>query len=709
MPFFVCNRRAAVRHAKDYAALIDQLGIPFAITVDQVVVAGNPLGHKLVELAEAQEAQHQLVIWFDEHGYDRHFRCIVRAVSFKRFKGYLWLFFDDTEDQKDLEDIQGRLKYSESRERVMSEALNNLTFPVWIEGRNHQIYFQNSVFTNQFESGANQGIKDILRDSLESDSFLRRIISVIIKGERKQLEVKTQPLPGNRVLAWAPDRTDFIEDIAARDRLLNAQRSLFEQLRTAVATFDQSTALTFYNSAYTELWGMDDAYLNTQPKLGDILEHLREQRRLPEQADFRTFKSDILNRFTELLGPLEEMLYLPDGRTLRLLTIPNPSGGLLITFEDVTNTLELESSLNTLMAVQRETLDNMTEAMAVYGGDGRLKLWNPQYAKLWGLYPEELDGAPHITTLVDSKLKNFNAETATGIYPIIMNLALGRQELSGRFVFESGQHINYASIPLPDGATLQSYDDVTDTVQVEQALRDRAAALEDAERLKTDFLANVSYQLRTPLNAIIGFAELLEHKYFGDLNAKQMEYASGITDAGQRLLSLIDDILDLSTIEAGYMSVNRDTVDIARMVRDVYALTEEWARKSQHVYKLSLPDQLGSMQGDERRLKQALLNLIRNAINFTPKGGFIEVGAHTDAGICRIWVKDSGVGIASEDQSRVFKAFERVEEMDASGRNSGAGLGLSLVKSIVELHDGSVDLVSTPENGTTVTITLPVS
>jgi signal transduction histidine kinase len=270
-----------------------------------------------------------------------------------------------------------------------------------------------------------------------------------------------------------------------------------------------------------------------------------------------------------------------------------------------------------------------------------------------------------------------------------------------------GTVLQVATVPLPDGNTLLSYQDVTDTQRVERALRERNEALETAGRLKSEFIANVSYELRTPLNAIIGFAEILANEYFGALTPRQLDYSRGILDSSHRLLSLINDILDLATIEAGYMTLETARVDIHDMLEAVLTLTRERARNQDLNLSLSCPDDIGIVEADERRLKQALFNLVSNAIKFTQPGGAIRLEAEREAdsvgGDLVLSVADTGVGIPMADQARIFEKFERG---DPTLAQTGAGLGLSLVKSLVELHGGMVTIES-GSGGTTVRCRLP--
>jgi signal transduction histidine kinase len=528
----------------------------------------------------------------------------------------------------------------------------------------------------------------------------------ILSGSRRLLEIRESPVTALSVsVGFARDITREEDLEAEQRRSATANRELLEHLGSAIAMFNADQKIEFFNSAFAQLWHLEEGWLNTGPKLGDIMEKLRETRRLPEQADFRNFKQGWLAMFTRLIGTHEEMLYLPDDRALRMLVIPHPLGGLMMTFEDVTSSLQLESSYNTLIAVQRETLDNLAEAVAVFGGDGRLKLSNPPFARLWSLNPEDLDGGPHISRLVDKMKGFFPAHTWTQDREALIALGLARQEQNGRLPRTDQTLVDYATVPLPDGGVLVTFTDVTASVRVETALRERNIALETAERVKLDFLANVSYQLRTPLNAIMGFAEILDKEYFGSLNDKQREYTSGLQEAGSRLVGLIDDILDLSTIEAGYMELDRKPVDVHVMLLGLEEMVRDWAGTKRISVRLQSTPDVGAIIGDSRRLKQVMINLIRNAISFTPEGGSITLGAEKDGDDAIILhVTDTGPGIPEEDQARLFEPFERGGGNDA-GR--GAGLGLTLVRNIIALHGGTVRLKSAVGKGTQVILSLP--
>nr|WP_255542308.1 PAS domain-containing sensor histidine kinase [Azospirillum sp. INR13] len=511
---------------------------------------------------------------------------------------------------------------------------------------------------------------------------------VVIGTERRLLEVTEAPLPltdggGTLVVGYALDLTPLEELRGELDRHLTAHAEVLERLGTAIAIFGPDTRLTFFNQAYARLWDLDEAWLRTEPTNAELLEELRARRRLPEYADYQTFKRERLTRYTHLVEPLEEMLHLPDGTTLRHLAAPHPQGGLITILEDVTNTLALESSYNTLMAVQQETLDNLAEGIAVFGGDGRLKLSNPAFARIWDLADGDLHGEPHIADvfermrpLLEIALPDRPGEAAASGWEALKEELIGatleRSVRSGRVERSDGSVVEFSTLPLPDGAVLNSYLDVTDGARLETALRASNAALEAADQLKSEFIANVSHHLRTPLNGIIGFAEVLANQYFGELNTRQMEYVRSMLTAGERLLELIDDVVDLTSLGAGVTTLEREAVSLPDLLDSVASLTREWARREGLRMEVVAPEALGEIEGDGKRLKQALFTLVVGAIRNPPADRRIRLAGERLNGSITLSVS----GAAPPDA-------------DPQG---AAALGVSLARNVMELHGGRLEL-----------------
>jgi signal transduction histidine kinase len=239
-------------------------------------------------------------------------------------------------------------------------------------------------------------------------------------------------------------------------------------------------------------------------------------------------------------------------------------------------------------------------------------------------------------------------------------------------------------------------------------IEEKSQQIEAANRHKSEFLANMSHELRTPLNAIIGFSEVLQEKLFGELNEKQAEYTDDILTSGRHLLSLINEILDLSKVEAGRMELELATFDLPLAIDNARTFVRERATRHGITLDVAVDDRLGDFVGDERKIKQILLNLLSNAVKFTPEGGRIGIKARQADGSVEISVTDSGIGIAPEDQPKIFEEFRQVGA-DYAHKVEGTGLGLTLAKKFVELHGGKIWVESEVGKGSKFTFTLPIN
>ena len=601
---------------------------------------------------------------------------------------------------------------AEREEARLRAVLDALPIPVWRRDAGFRLSDANRAFATAIGAAPNAPQSE-LRELAGADAgrALAKTAAkageaserrhVIINGSRRWLELHEIRLgESGESLGFARDLTDIEAIDAALKRHEAGHAAVLNRVTAAIAIYGADRRLNFFNLAFAQLWRLEEDWLSKQPLIEEVMDRLRERRRLPEVADFGAFRRNLVAQFTSLIAPHEELLHLPDDKTLRLVVSPHPQGGLIFAYEDVTDRFALERSYNTAIEVQRETLDHLYEGIAVFGSDGRLKLSNPAYAKMWGLTPEDTGGEPHVSQLAD-KFRDFlddGGDWSERKARLVGRLTTDRAS-STTLHRRDGSVLQAVTLPLPDGNTLLSYLDVTDTRRVENALRERTEALEEAGRLKSEFLANVSYELRTPLTSITGYAEMLTNKtYAGELNPRQLGYASNILESAQAFTRLVDDILDLATIEAGYMELDTSPVDIHAMLQSVLNLQQAQARNLGLRLEFDCPTTIGTVPGDERRLKQVMFSLVSNALKFTPTGGSVTVAARREGERVALVVSDTGVGVATEDQARIFEKFER-----ANTRQSGAGLGLALVKSFIELHGGSVELRSRPGEGTTVT------
>ena len=433
---------------------------------------------------------------------------------------------------------------------------------------------------------------------------------------------------------------------------------------------------------------------------------MRDAGRLPESRDFPGWKAERRRWF---LGEAaaEETWPLPGGAHFRVVGQPLPDGGLLLICEDRTEQVKLQSARDTLLRVRTATFNNLFEAIGVFAGDGRLHIWNDRFRVLWGLEEEYLTTHPRVDVLVAQIAPRLANPGRAGLIRELVRLATAeRQSRAGRIAFSDGRNFRFAAVPLPDGNALFTLLDITDSRRAEQALRDRAAALEEGDRVKSAFVAAMSYELRTPLTSIAGFAEMLESGFAGPLGARAQDYVGLILAATARLGELVDEVLDLTRSAAGRLELDIAPLDLALLSGDIAAEQETRASIKRLELIVEVDPDLGEVVGDAQRLRQAIGHVLANAVDYTPAGGRVLFSAAGDAAEAQLVVSDNGAGLSAAEAERAFDPFHR-GGLESARRDGSLGLGLPLARHYVEAHGGTIMLESQPGEGTTVTIRLP--
>jgi signal transduction histidine kinase len=465
--------------------------------------------------------------------------------------------------------------------------------------------------------------------------------------------------------------------------------------------------LSFFNRPFAVMTQLDPDWLAERPEFDRILERMRDNQRLPEVRDFPAWKSERREWFTSAEEVVEEEWSLPNGDHIRVVAQALPDGGLRLFLEDRTEQLRLASARDTLLRVRAATFDNLFEAISVFASDGRLYLWNRRFLEDWELDEEWLAEHPRVDELVPAMARKLvNPTAAAQIREMVRQTTSERQSSNGRISMTDGRHFQFAAVPLPDGNALFTMVDVTDSSRIEAALRERAAALEEADRVKTDFVANMSYELRTPLTSIGGFAELLAGGYAGKLSAKGDDYVAAILESVERLSKLINDVLDLTTGDTRGVALERERVDVGGLCRAALETGRVRAAEKAQKLEAEISPSAGYVFGDARRLRESVEHVLQNAVAYTDRKGRIMLTADGDEENAIIRIADNGSGIAAEDLPRVFDRFDRVVEAGVRGE-AALGLGLPLTRQFIEAHGGTVELQSKKGKGTTVTLTIP--
>jgi signal transduction histidine kinase len=617
--------------------------------------------------------------------------------------------------KRELLDLAGRHEALLREVASLRALIERLPAPAWTRDAAGRLTFVNPAYAQAVEArdaadAVERGLElldssvreNIARAHIAGEGYAGRLPAVVAGARRSFDVLDFQTETGSAGLGIDATEAETMRNALAR--MVDAHRRTLDRLSTGVAMFGADQKLSFYNAAYRALWNLDPYQLDQRPTDSALLEELRAARKLPEEQDFRQWKAQ-LHAAYRALEATEHTWHLPDGRTMRVVTTPNPDGGVTYLFDDVTERLELQRRFEELIRVQGETLDNLAEGVAVFASDGRVRLSNSAFARMWRLSPQMLAERPHIEAIsVLSQPLHGDDPTWQALRQVVTAID-SREAISGRLERRDGSVVDCTTVPLPGGATLATFHDVTDSVNVERALRERNEALEDADRIKIDFVHHVSYELRSPLTNIIGFVHLLGDPSVGPLEPKQRDYLEYITVSTNTLLALINNILDLATIDAGRMHLNLGSVDIRETMAAAAEGVQDRLVSSGLVLETKAAGDIGSFIADERRLRQILFNLLANAVSFSPPGATVTFAAERRADALVFSVTDRGPGIPQEMLEKVFDWFET---HSLGSHHRGTGIGLSLVRSFVELHGGTVEIASVVGEGTTVTCSFPL-
>ncbi len=633
----------------------------------------------------------------------------------------LWLA-DATAGEEERTALRERCDRLAASLDALSGLIEAAPFPIWHRGPDLRLAMVNGAYVSAVEAedgrAVIEGGLELVDDGeasaiAEAEAVRRsgrpsaRNVPATIGGERRMMRVVEVPLGEAGVAGYAIDVEDREQARAELARFVHAQRDMLDRLSAGVAQFARDRGLIFSNQPFARLFALRPDLLADQPEFNRLLDSMRETGHLPEVRDYPEWKKEHDRWFTGGVAAEEEDWLLPGGRHLRVVAQPLPDGGLLLIFEDRTEQLRLASARDTLLRVRTATFDNLFEAVGVFASDGRLHLWNNRFQQLWEFDEEQLAGNPRIdalTTHIGRKLRN--SSHAALVRELVRSATVERKQRNGRVAFTDGREFEFAAVPLPDGNALFTMLDVTASRTVEAALRERTQALEQADRLKTAFVSNMSYELRTPLTSIGGFAEMLAGGYAGELGPTASEYVTAILESVARLGALIDDVLDLTQSDSGSLLLAEDKVDLAKLCAEAAAAFREQAATKTIDFAVEIEAGAGSIVGDRARLRQSLDNVLKNAVAYTGEGGRVFLHATGNRKEAAITVSDNGRGIAPADQAGVFDRFSRTAEpRDADG--AALGLGLPLARQFVEAHGGTIELISEPGQGTTVTLRLP--
>ncbi|MBP9693567.1 MAG: PAS-domain containing protein [Alphaproteobacteria bacterium] len=534
--------------------------------------------------------------------------------------------------RKIIQDVKLELK-------LWQTLLEEFSIPIWLENTLGQVRWSNKAYKELYDQGSTKNDlydADLLAEieknigeyvhligPLADEQNQNKIINVNVNGQYKKYQFKGIPLKDENAVLFDDQIQDgnfylgFVTDVTERESyktLLNrhvaGQQKLFETLNIAIGIYGPDTKLDFCNQAYAQLWQLNSEWLEQRPPYLQVIEDIRIRKRLPDHTSFQEFREHRIRLFTSLIEPHEDMFYLPDGRVFHSTIVPHPYGGLIFIQSDVTTNLSMEGRYQILQAVQRETLNNMAEGIAVFGSDGLLKLCNPAYCDIFKLEETDFIENTHvqkISQIIASHIFGKKVKSKEKLSQTLISLALERHQHTGTLKLDGSRIIRFSVVPLPDGANLNTFLDITDSVMAAQNLKEKNAALKETDQFKSEFIAAASLNLKMPLNSIMGFSEILEAQYLGALNEKQREYLQLIREESQKILHSIQNILNLTSIEANKLNLTLTEISVPTLLNEVRLHLD--SSQSKINLKIAIAKGVTTFALDAERIRQILFSL----------------------------------------------------------------------------------------------------
>ena len=630
-------------------------------------------------------------------------------------------WFDFSSSQVELE----KLREDAARARADFIALIGLIeaapMPMWFRGPDMQLRLVNSAYVEAVGASDAQEVvaqqielvepvegrsaAEVAQQALSEDEAVERIVPATIGNQRRSLRVSDLPLGEDGVAGYAVDIEDMEEQGRAFRAFREAQRSMLDQLSVGVAQFDADRVITFANQPFARIFSLPAPAIARGLDFDRFLDIARDKAKLPEVRDFPEWREQ-LRRWFVADKAVEEAWTLPGNTHLRIVAQPMPDGSLVMVAEDRSEQLALSATRDTLLRTRTATFDSLFEALAVFAPNGEIQLWNRTFPSSWGLDEEFFDKHRHVDAMLEqlsTRLARPGQRAAIG--EVVRAATLDRQQRSGRVLMADGRTLEFAGVPLPDGNGLLTVLDVTDSTKAEAALRERNSALEEADAMKTRFLANMSYEFRTPLTSIGGFAELLASGIAGDLTDQAREYVGAILTSVERLSQQIETVLDLTQSEAGLLPLASDEIGLFAFLTRIVREREEAIEAKNITLDLRGDKTAGSITGDSRQLSRAVGNVLDNAIAATGAKGRVLVALSRRKSGVRIVISDNGAGMKPSELARALDGYRRTVAGD--GNSGKRGLGLPLARQLIEAHGGKLEIQSEKGVGTTATILLP--
>lgn len=653
-----------------------------------------------------------------DHPYRKEFSTLTKSDCGEQFFAKLQANQDSGFYIFSLEPAEESPETASSRTNSNSEIkniLNALPIYIWQKDLDSRITFCNKAYSDALESTTENVVQNNLKlikssknkDNEYSIKSKQFVDDVVIKGDRKYLEVTENACIGNSPsLCFALDITEKEELKREYGDYKKQTEETLDQISVPILIFDSNMELIFANSAIEKLVGFDIWSL-PQRSYEDIVSAVLDKGLILTGIDDREFKEKATNLFKELIDPRHKTLYMQNGKILDVFISPNRSGGIIILFEDISDTVNLQRTVDSISSIQQETLDHLNEGIIVFGTDNCIKLLN---SAIWDVFSAKKFSnfrKMHLKEFFYKISDTFDSSINLEIWVSkIISMASQKLQHSDTLKLSSGKTVKYSYVPFSEGLHFLSFVDNTEKQLLENAMNEKNKIVDQVDKIKTDLISNISNELRAPLNTILGFSDILINQYFGELNTKQLEYCHGIMKSVSKISDVVNAIINLTSIEVAQSRIQYQEVNLFNFLEDTTNLFKTRASAQQVAIQNKFKNTEQVAFFDEKSMKQAIFHILSRLLKFTPQNETISLDAkfsQNAADPIEISISDTNLELALETLKRLSKMLD--SNMPTNSSEDYVDFGLILANNIVHLHDGHITLES--ENETKITIFLP--
>lgn len=529
---------------------------------------------------------------------------------------------------------------------IISNITNNIPMALWHRNSQGRIDYCNETYASALECSAAKiktenlelfSKNDIDLHDLSEQALTNHQPSIsrqhaVIQGSRRLVEIGIHPISETfSTIGYALDISETDDLSSKLSSTTSAYHEIFNTISIPIAVFDERKNLNYYNTAYAKLFDFKESFLEQNITFADILDDLRHRKKIPEHANFKEYKRKRAELFHNVIKPVEEFVDLPNEDTLRVRIAPYPLGGLIFVYENITDQLNLERGVNTLLAVQKETINHLYEALIVIEKNGKIQFLNNAMEKLFNISSAKiLVNKPfHSWTSI---FKDFFLDETqhTNWTEYLSTLFINRHPINERLFLLNDLVVNWFYTPLPDGSHMLGFLNVSEEWNHERQLKAHSLNLEKKNTLKQNYINQVTHELQKPLENIIGFSNSLNQQLFGKLNEKQLNYCQLIENNTENVKFLIDDVLCLIGLDQYSLTIDPQPFVLQNMLDSLQGMIEPIFQEKGIDFTITNKSRTTKIKGSEKHLKQALFAIIKDLTVYTPESATIDINVKSN-------------------------------------------------------------------------------